>query len=181
MYASGFESIRIRGRGIAAWGLGLALVGVLFIGASGALTALGDTLYPSASFSQGFQQDFSNLAPLLIRLRVIHPLIAVVVAFYTLFVAGLLGYLHNDHWVKRFSLVICILFVCQLVAGLVNIMLLAPVWMQIIHLLLADLVWITLVLLSTATFSETLATRKETEDHLVASQPPVSVRQAGRL
>ena len=35
----------------------------------------------------------------------------------------------------------------QLVAGVVNVMLLAPVWMQLLHLLLADALWITLVLL----------------------------------
>jgi cytochrome c oxidase assembly protein subunit 15/protoheme IX farnesyltransferase len=39
----------------------------------------------------------------------------------------------------------------QIVAGVVNVLLLAPVWMQIVHLLLAGLLWITLVLLSAAT------------------------------
>jgi heme A synthase len=36
----------------------------------------------------------------------------------------------------------------QLVAGFVNVLLLAPVWMQIVHLLLADTLWITYVLLA---------------------------------
>jgi heme A synthase len=39
------------------------------------------------------------------------------------------------------------LAVLQVVAGVVNVVLLAPVWMQLLHLLLADVLWITLVLL----------------------------------
>ena len=36
----------------------------------------------------------------------------------------------------------------QFGAGLLNLVLLAPVWMQIVHLLLADVVWVALVLLA---------------------------------
>jgi len=43
--------------------------------------------------------------------------------------------------------------VTQLLAGLVNLVLLAPVWMQLVHLLLADLLWIVLVLLAAATLA----------------------------
>ena len=42
----------------------------------------------------------------------------------------------------------------QLIAGAVNIALLAPVWMQIVHLLLADLLWIALVILLAEAFSD---------------------------
>jgi heme A synthase len=38
----------------------------------------------------------------------------------------------------------------QLLAGLANFLLQAPVWMQIVHLLIADLLWISLVLLCAA-------------------------------
>lgn len=36
----------------------------------------------------------------------------------------------------------------QVVLGFVNVWLLAPVWMQLTHLLVADLLWIALVLLT---------------------------------
>jgi heme A synthase len=42
----------------------------------------------------------------------------------------------------------------QLILGLLNVTLLAPVWLQMVHLLVADLVWISLVLLSLAMFSQ---------------------------
>ena len=38
----------------------------------------------------------------------------------------------------------------QLLAGVANVLLLAPIWLQLVHLLLADLLWVTLVLLVAA-------------------------------
>ena len=52
---------------------------------------------------------------------------------------------------QRAALRVVILVWLQLFAGLVNLLLQAPVWMQIVHLLIADLLWISLVLLCAAT------------------------------
>jgi protoheme IX farnesyltransferase len=46
-----------------------------------------------------------------------------------------------------------ILVAMQLLAGMVNIYLLAPIWLQMIHLLLADSIWILLVILSANTLA----------------------------
>jgi cytochrome c oxidase assembly protein subunit 15 len=54
------------------------------------------------------------------------------------------------------------LVLLQLLAGLVNVFLLAPVWLQIVHLLLADLLWIALVLLAAAYLSSSSASRTMT-------------------
>jgi len=35
----------------------------------------------------------------------------------------------------------------QLLGGVINLLLLAPVWMQLVHLLVADLLWIIFVML----------------------------------
>ena len=58
------------------------------------------------------------------------------------------------------------LFILQLGAGVINLVLLAPVWMQVVHLLLADLVWITLVLLAAVTFvqGESIEERRSIQD-----------------
>lgn len=40
------------------------------------------------------------------------------------------------------------LAVLQLLVGFVNVLLLAPVWMQMVHLLLADALWVAYVLLA---------------------------------
>lgn len=151
--STGGERLRLRGQGVVLWGLGLGFLGVLLLGITGAITALGDTLFPSATLAEGVAQDFSPTAHFLIRLRVWHPIIAITVGFYLIFASGLLGMMREDRRIKRFSLALIILFVMQLAAGLINLVLLAPVWMQIIHLLLADSLWITLVLLAANTLA----------------------------
>lgn len=82
-------------------------------------------------------------------------MIALSVGLYIIFLAGLLAFLYDNLWVKRFAGVLIALFILQLGAGLINLLLLAPVWMQIVHLLLADLVWITLVLFAAVVFANT--------------------------
>ena len=54
--------------------------------------------------------------------------------------------------VDRLSWAVFGLVLLQLAAGGVNVALLAPVWMQVVHLLLADLVWIVLVLFAARAF-----------------------------
>ncbi len=127
--------------------------GILILGMSGAITALGDTLFPANNLMEGFQADVSAASHFLIRLRVFHPFIAFGVGIYLLVTAMIVILNQPNDWVKRFSVGLLILFFFQLIAGMINLLLLAPVYMQLIHLFLADCVWITFVLLSAATFS----------------------------
>jgi heme A synthase len=126
----------------------LGLLGMVVLGASGALTALGDTLFPSQSLLEGIQQDLSETAHFLIRLRVLHPTLAVLVGAYLLFVAGISRLNNQDPWARKVARFLTLGVLLQLAAGVINLLLLAPIWMQIVHLLLADLVWIALVLLT---------------------------------
>ncbi len=128
--------------------LGIGLLGTIVLGASGALNALGDTLFPASSLIEGIQQDFSATAHFLIRLRVFHPTIAVVVGIYLIILAGFIRIRVKQPATQLIARLLTISIIIQLGAGMVNLLLLAPVWMQIIHLLLADLVWICLVLLT---------------------------------
>jgi heme A synthase len=130
-------------------------VGVLVLGVSGAVNALGDTLFPAASLVEGIQQDFSPAAHWLLRLRVWHPVLAITLGFYLIFVSALLALFRPERTLRRFAIGLSVLFVFQLLAGMVNVLLLAPVPMQLIHLFLADAVWITLVLLAATTFQPT--------------------------
>jgi heme A synthase len=136
----GREGGRLSFRGRAAW---LALAGVLLfvlVAMSGVIAALGDTLFPARSLAEGFRQDFSPAANIFLRLRLLHPMLAVVTGSWLAFYAVLY---------RRWSLLS--LVVLQVGAGAVNLVLLAPIWMQLVHLLLADLVWIALVLLCAST------------------------------
>lgn len=118
----------------------VALVATIVMGATGAIAALADTLFPSPSLLVGFASDFAANSPLLVRMRWMHPA-AAVVGFCCVIrlvmkmrsqlgwiVAGLLG--------------------LQFVLGIADILLLAPTWIQIVHLLGADLYWIALVCLA---------------------------------
>jgi heme A synthase len=147
-WATGGAPIHWRGHGLVLAALVGGLLGVMAIGLTGAITALGDTLFPAGSLVEGFRQDIDPTAHLLIRLRVFHPLIAILVGFYHFFVAGLIGLFSSNLLVKQFAIAVIGLFFIQLVAGVVNLVLLAPVWMQLVHLFLADMVWISLVLLT---------------------------------
>src|ERR1700724_4307187 len=66
----------VRPRGAEAWMAAISLVAVMLVGVSGAIAALGDTLFPARSLAQGFAQDFDPAANVFLRLRGLHPLIA---------------------------------------------------------------------------------------------------------
>ncbi len=114
------------------------------VSVTGAIAALGDTLFPAASLAQGFHQDFSGAANFLLRLRVLHPAFAILAAAY--FVAVSIAVLRARQ--SRLAIYVLVLALAQLCAGAINVILLAPIWMQITHLLLADSLWIGLVLLA---------------------------------
>jgi heme A synthase len=147
-WASGGAHLRLRGRGATLWLLTGGLVAMLVLGVSGAITALGDTLFPAISLSEAVQQDFSPAAHLLIRLRIFHPIIAVFTGLYISTVARVLVGSRRLPGAGRLAAALTVLVVVQLIAGAVNVVLLAPVWMQLVHLLLADLIWIVLVLVA---------------------------------
>jgi len=126
----------------------IGLLGTLVLGASGALTALGDTLFSSSSLAEGFQRDFSPTAHFLIRLRVFHPTIAMIVGTYLIILAGAIRIQAHQPVTQRVTRLLTIGVLLQLGAGMLNLLLLAPVWMQIVHLFLADFVWVALTLLT---------------------------------
>jgi heme A synthase len=154
-WASGGSPVGLKGRSGMAWLLGIGLAGVLFLGASGAINALGDTLFPVSSLAEGIAQDVSPTAHFLLRLRVIHPVLAILTGMYVIFATGLTAMFREERRARKVAVVLAALVLLQLSAGLINVVLLAPTWMQIVHLLLADLVWIGLVLFS----AEALADR----------------------
>lgn len=151
-FAAGGAPLRLRGQG---WpgtrltaGLALGLLGLLLSGVSGAVAALGDTLFPAHSLAQALGQDFSATGHLLIRLRLLHPAIAIGAGI----LAILLTIQPREGAARRARWTAVFVF-CQWIAGVVNVLLLAPVWMQMVHLLLADLVWIAFVLMAASSLA----------------------------
>ena len=98
-------------------------------------------------------QDFSPTAHFLVRLRVVHPTLAVLVVILLLLTAGVNAKLRPSVTTRRLAMAVAGLAVTQLAAGLVNLLLLAPIGMQLVHLLLADALWIALVLLAASSWA----------------------------
>jgi len=136
------------------WALGLGFLAILGVGATGAVIALGDTLFPAASLSEGLQQKFSPTAHFLVRLRPYHPLIAIGVGIYLIVIAGIFNTRYGLVGPRKFSRILTILYFSQLGAGALNVVLLAPVWLQLLHLLLSDLILIVWVLFMATALAE---------------------------
>jgi heme a synthase len=120
----------------------------LVISVTGAIAALGDTLFAAGSLSEGLRQDLSPAAHIFVRLRVWHPIAAALLGCFLIgfaFVAGLRN--QRAPLARRLALAVVFLTLLQMGAGMMNVLLLAPVWMQITHLFIADSLWIALVLL----------------------------------
>jgi heme A synthase len=145
-WASGGEPLKLREGDTKIWLLAIGFISVLVLGMSGALTALGDTLFPVSSLEEGIRQDFSSAAHFLIRLRILHPSLAVVVSLYLIFIIGWIISRVKNNGSKVLGRLTIFLIGLQLLAGLINVILLAPVWIQLFHLFLSDTIWICLVL-----------------------------------
>ena len=154
-WSSGGAPIRLRNGGPVRIFLALSFVTMFLLGTSGAIAALGDTLFPSQSLAEGLRADLSPTASLLLRLRMLHPVIAFATAAVVVGTASISRVvLRSAPLVRRFSRIVVVLVAVQLCAGLLNVALLAPTWMQLVHLLLADLVWISVVLLGATVLAE---------------------------
>lgn len=153
-WASGGGPLRVGERKGLAAGIVLGLIGTAIIGATGAIVALGDTLFPATSLTAGVAQDLDPTAHFLVRLRVVHPIIAIGVGVGLILLAQYAKRGATTPLVNRAANVLIGLVLVQWAAGFVNVILLAPVWMQLVHLLLADLVWIALVLLGAVALSQ---------------------------
>lgn len=126
--------------------VGFSAAALLLAGVSGAVAALGDTLFPAVTFAAGLRQELTEGAHVLLRLRVAHPFAALLAAGLLLGAAGLALKAHGEARVQRAALALSALVAIEFLAGVANLLLLAPVWMQLVHLVLADLTWIALVL-----------------------------------
>jgi heme A synthase len=125
--------------------LGAAVI--LFIGSSGSLAALSNMFYPSGSVSEGIASDFADTSPMLVRLRISHPIISIIGGVFILFLSGWLGRLKPEKTaLSRWSKYVSALILVQLASGAATLFLHAPIVMQLVHLFLADAVWIAFIL-----------------------------------
>lgn len=173
LWASGLGRLKPRQpNGLRRWlypSIGLTLL----VGVSGAIAALGDTLFPANTFVEGLMQDLSATAHVFVRLRIWHPLLAVAAALLLVTTALAIRYRRTQPITRRLAKGLTTIVVVQIAAGLLNLILAAPVWMQIVHLLLAYGLWVVLVSLTAVCIEEDELERIATAE---PSVPPSLLR-----
>jgi cytochrome c oxidase assembly protein subunit 15 len=142
------RSIRL----VAPVGAGLGLFVFLIVGVTGSLAALGDTLFPATSLSAALTQDFSANSGWLLRWRWTHPAIAFLACVFLIWIlvrAAQRTAHGSAQWDNRgLSAIVLVLLAAQYVLGVMDVVWLAPLWLQVAHLLGADALWSALIVLT---------------------------------
>ena len=135
-------------RMVAPFGAVASVVVVMVVGVTGSLAALGDTLFPASSLGQALAQDFSAGSGWLVRWRWTHPTVAFVASIFLIWLLVRAAQ-RSTHWDNRgLSALVLILLAAQYLLGVLDVFLLAPLWLQVAHLLGADVLWVALVVLT---------------------------------
>lgn len=134
------DSVTLRAPRLALTGL----IATLIVGVTGSLAALGDTLYPAHNLLTAIAQDFSPGSSWLLQIRWLHPAISLIAGA---FIVGLVARSLRTS-ARSLALGVLAFLGLQYLLGVADIAFLAPTWMQMTHLLGADLLWIALVILS---------------------------------
>ncbi len=142
----------------------IGLFGLLILGALGTIASLASTIFPSETFLAGIRQDFSAESHYLIRLRILHPILATVMGVYLIWLVKNIEYRmknaekdpvhHSSFAVLHLPTVILGLYGIQYALGSLNVVLLSPIWLQLTHLIMSDLIWLGLLWLGATALSE---------------------------
>lgn len=161
-FASGGKTFNFRAQPKILLLLGAGAVGIFLIGITGSIAALSNMLFPSASLAEGLAKDFSAASHILLRLRISHPILSILVGAFLAFSAYWLKIkFAGNFWINRFAGWLIFLVAAQLAFGSLTLITGAPILMQLGHLLLADAVWIVFVLMSASTLAEESFLEKE--------------------
>ena len=153
-YGAGKAKLQLSGQGPLGFLAIFALLSATWLSMTGALSALGGMIYKFTSHTALLEAAAAQSAPLLIAAKPQHPYTAAVVAMILSLVAGLLMHLRPSPDTRRFAYATWFLLTAQMVCGLITIVLMAPPFMQILHLALADILWIVLVLLAASALAQ---------------------------
>jgi len=129
-------------------GTTIGMIAVMVVGVTGSMAALGDTLFPATSFGNSLEQDFSAESSWLLRWRWTHPTVAILASIFLIWVLIRASRRGGPWDNRRLSALVVGMLAVQYVLGALDVWLLAPVWMQVVHLLGADVLWTALVVLT---------------------------------
>ena len=112
----------------------------LLIIATGGVAALSNTVFPSSSILEGLMTDLNPTSHILLKLRIIHPVLALLLTFTMIFILLRL-YKDDPKYVVRLSTCIIV----GVTIGIITLVTLSPVYMKLIHLTVAHIIWSVMV------------------------------------
>lgn len=159
-YASGGKPLSFKGESKYLIAIAVGVAAVFVVSITGSIAALSSMLFPSGTLAEGVAKDFSSTSNILLRLRLLHPITAILTSVFLVFLTGWLAKESgNEPAVKRWSNVLALLVLAQIAWGSATLLTLAPIVMQLGHLLFADAIWVVYVLIAASFLSDTSALR----------------------
>ncbi|MBK7394254.1 MAG: COX15/CtaA family protein [Chloracidobacterium sp.] len=155
-YSSGGRtlSFKVERKYLIALAIGVAAIFV--VGISGSIAALSHMIFPAGTLAEGIAKDFSPTSNIILRLRLLHPVTAILTGVFLVFLTGwMVKESAGDKKISRWSNLLALLVLTQLVFGAATLLMLAPIVMQLGHLFLADAIWVCYVLFAAAFLSRT--------------------------
>ena len=163
-WSEGHERPKLTGGHGIKWLVGAGLVALVFTSMSGAVTALGDTLFPVAPTEGGglfahVRDDLSATNHFLVRLRAVHPVLAILTAAFNLWLANhVIGSPELGEGARKWAILLASMVGVEVLLGILNVMLHAPGWAQLSHLFTAQIIWISALLMGASALNHTSGT-----------------------
>jgi heme A synthase len=159
-WGSGFPQPQTDGKEKSIRWLWVGTVVLLILGATGALNALADTIFPADSVAEGIAHEFGSTAPLLLRLRIIHPIIAIAGGLLVGWIAADISR-SGSRRTRRFAVSVNVIVLSQFFIGIANIFFLTPLSIQVFHLMVADFLWIAFILFGVSWLGDPIRRRDQ--------------------
>lgn len=169
---AGFEKPSLKRQGSVLTLLAVGFASIMFLGVSGAISALGHQLHPVGNVLNAAMSPATNW---MVRVQPLHPLLGVTVGVYLLLLGGLISHLRPSPWVNKAARWVVGLYAFQMAVGALNIVLKAPMPMQMFHLVMADVNFASLVTLACFSLAPSVSKVDYVED--AETHPPLRGRE----
>jgi heme A synthase len=168
-FASGGKRFSWRNQGTVSGLLIAGFVSLVVIAVMGAITSLGDAIFPVRNTAEAIGRSMTAGEHFLVRLRIYHPFAAIGLGLFIIVAARVIATSRPTPTTQNLSLAIFVIYLLQVAAGFLNVALSAVLSTQLIHLFLADSLWMLWVLLAASALAEDAPRR-------VSSGKPVTTR-----
>jgi heme A synthase len=153
-FASGGKPFHWKNQGVVSSLLMVGFGSLVVIAVMGAITSLGDAIFPVRSTAEAIARSMTTGEHFLVRLRIWHPFAAIGLGLFVLGAARYIAFVRPTPTTQNVSLAIFVIYLLQLATGFLNVALNAILPTQLVHLFLADSLWTMWVLLAASALVE---------------------------